>query len=594
MSLSLYYRRLAADSPGSVLLETSLAGAGPSYFFTEPEEWVEAHTLAELPGLFAKLREAQARGLWATGYLSYECGYVWEPKAAPGWQPQPGGLPLAAFGLYVQPSVFASGLPVAEPVSLDPPALAISQEAFAEKVAAIHRWIERGDTYQVNLTDCLRAGFTGHPSLLFSQMMAAQPVAFGAMLRVGERCILSASPELFFEQQGRSITVRPMKGTAPRGRDAAEDREQIEWLAADPKNRAENLMIVDLLRNDLGRIAEPGSVTVQSLFAVERYPSLLQMTSEITATLRPEVGAEQVFASLFPSGSIVGAPKVRTMQIVRELEGRERGVYTGSIGYFAPDGRAVFSVAIRTAVLDREGLQMGVGAGITYDSDAAQEYAECALKGRFLSETPFSLIETMRWENGRCGLLPRHLARLASSAGYFGFACDREQIAARLTGEFGNQPATLRVRLLLARDGSVTVTHTLLVDEPGPFRALLWPEPVHSGDCFLRHKTTRRLLYDRAYKAVREQGLVDALFLNERGELAEGAIHNVLVRHGQRWCTPPLAAGALPGVYRAHLLATMPALEQSSVTPEELLAADEVLVCNAVRGARRVEVVAAS
>lgn len=581
-------RERAAATHGSVLLEGHGASER-SFLFTDPVEWIEARCLSNLPGLLTRLRQAQAEGLWAAGYLSYECGYAWEPKASPDFRPG-NDLPLAAFGLYREPQpCLCRERSCPGKARLENGDLLMDAEAFTRKVEAIHRWIERGDTYQANLTDQFEARFTGSPAELFARMMDAQPVPFGALLRVGERTILSASPELFFHLQGREITVRPMKGTALRGRDAGEDLAQSGWLAADPKNRAENIMIVDLLRSDLGRIAETGSVQVRELFAVERLPSLLQMTSTVTATLRTGVDLHAIFASLFPSGSIVGAPKVRTMQILQELEARERGPYTGAIGFVAPHGEAVFSVAIRTAVLEGERLTMGVGAGITYDSEPASEYAELQLKCAFLREEPFRLIETLRWEAGACALLDRHLTRLQASAGYFGFLYDEAKVRRELEQQAAGLSLEIawKLRFTLGRNGELqwSAPERVPADEQS-LRVLLWPEAVDSRDRFLRHKTTRRAAYDHAFREACGKGFADAVFHNERGVVTEGAIHNIFVRHGSCWRTPPLDAGVLPGIYRAHLLATLPGVMEQEFTMEELLAADEVWLCNAVRGVR--------
>jgi para-aminobenzoate synthetase/4-amino-4-deoxychorismate lyase len=478
-------------------------------------------------------------------------------------------------------------------VGLQSKSLDIPLELFARKVGQIRNYIETGDTYQANLTTRLRASFEGEAVELFNHMMQAQPVEFGALLHIDNCCILSASPELFFRLKGSHITVRPMKGTAKRGRDSQEDAERMQALANDEKNRAENIMIADLMRNDLGRVAEMGSVRIKKLFDVEQFPSVLQMSTEIDALLRPDVTLYELFASLFPSGSIVGAPKLRTMQILRELEGRERGVYTGSIGFFSPDREAVFSVSIRTVVLRDTHLEMGVGAGITYDSTAVDEYRECLLKADFLTETPFSLIETMRWEDGGCALLPLHLARLEASAKYFGFPFSRLALAEvidKATAEWAD-PAASKLRLTLARDGTFSLSGPELVrDEEAPSRAMLWPIPVQSADPFLRHKTTRRQLYDQALSQAHSRGYVDAIFQNERGAVTEGAIHNILVRHGENWRTPPLDAGVLPGVYRAFLLKTMPQLIVAEFSTHDLLTADEVWMTNALRGVRVVTV----
>jgi para-aminobenzoate synthetase/4-amino-4-deoxychorismate lyase len=441
-------------------------------------------------------------------------------------------------------------------------------------VEAIRAWIEAGDSYQVNLTDRFTTSEAPAPDVLFAQMMEAQPVAYGALLHLGAAHILSASPELFFRQENDAVTVRPMKGTAPRGRDSTEDAAAMAALAQDEKNRAEKL------------------------FEVERLPTLLQMSSEISATLRPAVGAYELFAALFPSGSIVGAPKVRTMQILRQLEGRPRGVYTGAIGYFAPERqgmqRAMFSVAIRTAVVRGPAAEMGAGAGITYSSEPAAEYAECLLKADFLREELFQLIETMRIEDGRCALLDRHLERLAASAAYFDFHFQEDTIRAAIEAAClqHSPPQSLRLRLTLDRSGCVRFgAAQRIVPDEYPLQAMLWPEPICSQNRFLRHKTTRRELYDHALVQAQAAGCVDAIFLNERGLVTEGAIHSVMVRHGSGWRTPTLDAGALPGVFRAHLLATMQELEESDFSLEDLLSADEIRLTNAVRGARVVTLV---
>jgi para-aminobenzoate synthetase/4-amino-4-deoxychorismate lyase len=594
-SRTIEYRQLAATEDHAILLEASSLTAGShesSFLFRNPVEWLEARDLSELPMFFLKLEAARAQGLWSTGYFSYECGYHWEPRAALNFTPNHEDLPLAAFGLYLAPTRFtADPSPSGLARGVESPSLAISGEDFQEKVRIIHSYIESGDTYQVNLTDQVQARYTGSALELFAHMMEAQPVEFGALLRLGDRFILSASPELFFCVQGRHILVRPIKGTAARGRDAREDAARMEALANDEKNRAENVMIADLMRSDLGRVAETGSVRVGKLFAVERLPSLLQMSTEITATLRSDVTLYQLFASLFPSGSIVGAPKVRTMQLIQELEGRPRGVYTGSIGYFAPNGESAFSVAIRTAVLQGERLRMGVGAGITYDSVAREEYQECKLKAEFLKDNRFSLIESMRCEGGKCLLLPLHLERLQDSADYFGFRFPRTELLEAIESavrESADQAAS-KLRLELRRDGSWTLSGLeVLEKEPELLRAILWPEPVQSSDRFLRHKTTRRALYNHAARVSHERGYVDAIFQNERGIVTEGAISNIVVKHGDCWLTPPIDAGVLPGVYRTSLLKRMPEIQVVEFSVDQLLGADEVWLTNAVRGMRRV------
>ena len=589
-------RQLVADTPGTILFESSTVSSAQqnrSLLFQDSIHWLEVRDLGQLPDIFTRIDEALALGHWVAGYLSYECGYHWEPTAYPNYQPTPNSLPLAAFGIYAEPTLCApSSTQGANKTGLTGLAVSLTPERYAEQFEQAQRFIAAGDTYQLNLTAEVRAHYTGNPADLFSHMMAAQPVDLGAMLHVGPRYILSASPELFFHQHGRQIVVRPMKGTAPRGSTPSEDDRFAASLAADEKNRAENVMIVDLLRNDLGRIAEFGSVHTDKLFTVQRLPSLLQMTSEIRATLRPDITPYRLFAALFPSGSIIGAPKVHSMQLLRGLEQRDRGVYTGAIGFWSPRGEALFSVAIRTAVLDSDKLTMGIGSGLVTDSLADSEYNECVLKADFLRDQSFGLIETMRWQNGRCDLLQLHLDRLQSSARHFHFRFDRELIQSAIEQQVAKLDAETpyKLRLVLDHRGGCVFNppEPITADEPvEPIRIHLWPTPIDSTNPLLQHKNTRRALYDHARAEGRRQGFADVLFTNEHGHVTEGAIHNIFVRHGTEWRTPPVSDGLLPGVYRNHLLATRTSIIESSLTPEDLRNADEVWLTNAVRGIRR-------
>ena len=579
-----------------MLFETTRAPAtGParSLLFQNPAEWLAVHTLAELPALFREIERAVTAGLWVAGYLSYECGYHWEPTAFPGFKPAAGGLPLACFGVYRKPELLPRMSGAAHTTQgVDAVRLSLSPEQFRSSFTRIQQWIASGDTYQVNFTTTAEAAYPHSSAALFAHMMEKQPVAFGAMLHIGERVILSASPELFFHLRGRQISVRPMKGTSPRGATPADDARLTAELAADEKNRAENIMIVDLLRSDLGRIAVPGSVRVAQLFAVEQYPSLLQMVSEIEAELREDVSTYQLFRSLFPSGSIVGAPKVRTMQLIRELEGRDRGVYTGAIGFFSPQREVMFNVAIRTAVHHGQHVSMGVGSGITADSEAAAEYAECLLKMRFLGDRSFSLIESMRWEHGRCELLARHMDRMAASAAHFGFCFERAAVLAAVE-QYGSalpREGIWKLRLMLDHKGICRFAPAEAIEDDAhePLYACVWPTPVASSDPWLRHKTTRRVVYEQAAREAKNNGCVDAVFTNEHGMVTEGAIHSVFVRHGEQWRTPPVSAGVLPGVYRGWLLERDPSIAEQEVPLGELWTADEIWLTNAVRGRRLV------
>ncbi len=485
----------------------------------------------------------------------------------------------------------------------------VDRDAFTNAIHRIHAYIGEGETYQVNYT--YRLGFRsfGAPTSLYRRLRARQPVAFGAFIALpvesGGGHILSCSPELFLRNSGGRLEARPMKGTASRARVPEGDSEIARMLGEDVKNRAENLMIVDLLRNDLGRIARTGSVKVPKLFAIEPYSTVFQMTSTVDADLAEGTNFPDLLRALFPCGSITGAPKHRTMQLIAELENTPRGLYTGSIGWIEPPasseqacGDFCLSVAIRTLVLDppdasglRQG-RMGVGAGIVIDSRADEEFEECLLKARFLTglDPGFSLFETMLGVGGK-GIrhLDRHLDRLQRSAAALGFACRREAIIEALADQCtGLAPDTLyRIRLALHKDGSTELAVATLEPLPaGPVRLLLAKTPMRADDPFVGHKTTMRGVYDAAVAEAVRQNAFDMLFHNERGEITEGGRSNVFALIDGQWITPPLDAGLLPGVMRSVLLDD-PAwsAREAPLTLEALRRAERIVVCNALRGA---------
>jgi para-aminobenzoate synthetase / 4-amino-4-deoxychorismate lyase len=599
-------------TPGTVLLENSRRGsAGLSRVFTDPVRVLEVRTLADIAKLFPQIEEALRRGHFAAGFFAYECGAFFEPSAM--LRPGRDDELLAWFGIYERcycfdhiTGKFVDGGPrdirgelEFSPVSPPLLSLGIDEEQFTARIEQIHEWIRAGDVYQLNFTFPIHLKTQKRPAALFSRLRAVQPVDYGAFLHCEEgRHILSLSPELFFrvQQEGgkRRITTQPMKGTAARGRTTSEDREIADGLASDPKNRAENVMIVDLIRNDLGRICTFGSVRVEKLFEVERYPTLWQMTSTVTGELRPEIGYEQIFRALFPCGSITGAPKIRAMQLLAQIENHPRGIYTGAIGFFSQE-QTVFNVAIRTLVLEDGETTMGVGSGIVIDSEPKAEFRECRLKAEFLIRTdePFSLIETMLW-NGSYPLIDLHLDRLANSADYFGFSCDRGAIHSALlreTTQFADQRAR-KVRLLLDCDGTMHIVAEpiAVLSDAEPTRISIATERMDPDNRFLFHKTTHRKVYDPAFAAAASAGFNDVLFLNTRGEVTEGAVSNVLMEKDGRWYTPPILCGLLPGVYRRFLLQVRADLEEKILTLDDIGNADAVYICNAVRGLRRAEV----
>ena len=602
------YQSLAAANPGSILLQTSRFDDENyrSYLFTQP-----ARTLSISNGLFDEIDQALASGAYVAGYLAYECGESLQKMDHCGRQNT--NMPSGWFGVYSKACVFdhrtgefegdaPDDYPAEDPkpgesFAIQNLRLGIDEKSYAQKIAAIQEYIRAGDTYQVNFTDQARFDFSGSAMDLFAAMIKSQPVRYNAFIHGGNWQILSFSPELFFRLKDCGIVTRPMKGTARRGADLMEDKQIARWLQNDIKNRSENVMIVDLMRNDLGRICEYGSVRVDQLFAVEKYETLFQMTSEVSGTFRSGVRSSDIFASLFPCGSVTGAPKHRTMEIIQELEGGPRGVYTGAIGFFSPAREAVFSVPIRTVVLENNRGSMGVGSGIVIDSQAEEEYRECLLKFEFLTrrEETFQLLESILWNDGY-SLLPLHLERMESSAAYFGFNFDRTSIHEALedVGKRLACGARTKVRVLLERSGAVKVTHTPVAEQTGSGTVTISTIRVSSSDRFLRHKTTRRQLYDRLYEEALRRGDDEVLFLNERNEVTEGAISNVFAEKDGQWFTPPVECGLLPGIYRRHLLETKPAAAERRLLLEDLASADEVYICNAVRGCRRVTVVPAS
>jgi para-aminobenzoate synthetase/4-amino-4-deoxychorismate lyase len=583
------------------LASTGLAAfaspGGGALVFERPQAMLVARAPSDVAPLLAALDAALAGGAWVAGMLAYE--------AAPGLDRAlvtcaPGPLPLAWFGLFDPPRRLPlaealgmlgapAGAEPSEPVAWSP---SLDDSAYAARVARVREAIARGDTYQVNLTWRLRAPFAGSAPALLARMLQAQPVPHAAYLDLGGHAICSASPELFFRRRGRLLVCRPMKGTAPRGRFECEDEQRAAALASSEKERAENLMIVDMVRNDLGRVSRAGSVRTSRLCRAERYATLWQLTSTVAAESDAPLSA--VLAALFPSASVTGAPKPRTMALIADLEGEPRGAYTGTLGWAGPGGRARFNVAIRTVWVDRRRgvAEYGTGGGVTWDSAAAAEHAESRLKASVLLAAPptFELLETLRWSpTSGYFLLAGHLRRLGSSARYFGFRRDRRVDEALRDLAASLPPVLHRVRLRLARDGAVAVDA-----EPLPFererlrwRVALAPNPVDPTDPLLFHKTTRRDLYDAARAAC--PGCDDVLLWNPDGELTESTVANLVVALDGALVTPPVACGLLPGTFREHLLARGRLVERV-VRREDLARAGGVWLVNSVRGWIRIRI----
>jgi len=575
-------------------------GRERSFRLVQPVGVIEARADGEVGPALDRVEDAARRGLWAAGFVAYE--------AAPGLDPALSvrerergdpfaALPLLWFALFEG----REDVPPFEPVHDDGLATdgvawraSIDRPRYDGSVAAIRERIAAGDTYQVNYTLRLRAELDGDQRYLYRDLCLAQRGGYAAHLSTRRFRVLSASPELFFRIDGDQITTRPMKGTAPRGRWPEEDEEQAARLASSSKDRAENAMVVDLLRSDLGRISLPGTVRAHRLFEAERYETVWQLTSTVRSTLRPGVSLSDAFRALFPSGSVTGAPKVSTMRLIGELEDSPRGPYCGAIGYLAPPGsgepRANFNVAIRTVVLDEESrlAEYGVGGGITYDSSAAGEFEEALAKARVLTarRPSFELFETLRHEPASGFRHVReHLARLEASARYFGFVfvrTDVEAALAKAVAELGG--AEGRVRLELARGGSIrTDVSEQRPSAQGPVRVALHPDPVDPSDVWLYHKTTLRSPYERRHHD--RPDVDDVLLVNDRGEVTESTIANVVVKLAGEWFTPQLASGLLPGTYRAVLLREG-RIRERPIRVVELASAGGLALVSSVRGWR--------
>ncbi len=566
--------------PGFVLLRTG----GAWRVYSQPKKVIATNDPAAIANSLRQMEEHVRAGREVAGFLSYEAGYALEPQLAP-LQSISSDM-LLWFGIFdnaeVLDEIHFHESELMERIEGIVPA--ISRSEYFEKLDAIRELIAAGEVYQINFTYPVEF----KPSLsswqLFVDLCRRHPVPYAAFINTGDRQIVSFSPELFFRIENQNIRVKPMKGTAPRGLTLEQDERRGQELSDSEKNRAENVMIVDLMRNDLSRICRTGSVRTMRLFEVERFPSIWQMTSTIQGELKDGCTIEETFRALFPSGSVTGAPKIRAMQHIARLERSSRGVYTGAIGFFAP-GEAHFNVPIRTVVMQEGHGVLGVGSGITHDSISAEEWEECQWKTAFLTnQVPeFQLLETLLWD-GEYKLLSEHLDRMKASAVYFGYSFDERKIRSELL-EYAAQLSAgpKRVRATSVRDGDVHIEH---VDAPSKRfeRVRIASQRVSSQDRFLYHKTTNRELYDLELKAAVAAGFDDALFFNERGELTEGSIFNVFLVKDGTWKTPPVRCGLLPGTFRARFLRDNPDAREEILSMDDLTSADRIYVCNSVRG----------
>ncbi len=566
-----------------------------SFLFYDFEDFLIFNPGDSLDDFFAKIDCFLRDGFWLSGFFSYEAGYFFEDSLKNLYQPK-STFPIIWLGVSRKPLIIDHKYNDISP-SLDLPLdlgyelsgfkLNITEEEYNSSIAKVKQQIEEGQTYQVNYTLKCKFDFKGSCLGLYLDLRRNQPTSYSAFINTGEHNIASLSPELFFKISQNNILTKPMKGTVSRGLSNSEDRDLEAWLAQDIKNRSENIMIVDLLRNDLGKISRTGSVKVEKLFQVERYRTLHQMTSTVTGVLNDGIGYQQLFKSLFPSGSVTGAPKISTMRIIRELEKEPRHLYTGSIGYISPDREACFNVAIRTIVFDKNKAEMGVGGGITYDSLDKAEYKEAVLKADFLNKdfSGFNLIETIRWDRARgYYLIEEHISRIFNSALYFQIPLNIEILRERLSSlEKEFKEDRYRVRLTLDMEGDIKIEFSLLSNISCPVRVKTSSTKINPDNVYLYHKTTQRNIYDRERAEAIKEGFFDVLYTNIEGELTEGAISNVFLSINGELYTPFVRSGLLPGVLREHLL-TKSGVKEKILYKEDLFLADKVYIANSLRG----------
>ncbi|HJV46196.1 MAG TPA: aminodeoxychorismate synthase component I [Bacillota bacterium] len=553
-----------------------------SILFQNPIETIMANHVDDIIPALRRIENWTKKGYYAAGYLAYEAAPAFDSSFEVNNETSE--LPLLWFGIFDQPHTACMAESSEFQVSNWLPYT--SQEHYDSCIQEIRDAISRGDTYQVNYTIRLQATFSGDDFGFYRKITKNQQANYSAYLHMGRYRILSASPELFFAKKDRHIITKPMKGTVSRGRYTKEDEQKSAWLYESEKNRAENLMIVDLLRNDLGKICTMGSIDVTHLFDIERYPTVFQMTSTIEGKLRPEIEMVDIFSALFPCGSITGAPKIQTMREINRLEDTPRGVYCGSIGYIQPNGDAIFNVAIRTVVIDslKEEAEFGVGGGITWDSTAQGEYQEVIDKAKLLTQDSidFELLETLLLENGEYFLLSRHMEKLTQTAKYFRIDLDPSAVLSELEKyKELDLEEVQRVRLLVSKSGRVKIEGTpFQPDSATSSMVQLANQPICSSNLFLYHKTTYRDFYNAL--RIQDEEVFDTLLWNERGEVTEFTFGNIVVELQGVKYTPPVTSGLLPGTFRKELIERGIIFEKV-ILLAELREAEQIWFINSVR-----------
>ena len=598
MNLENYLNHII-ENPGTAIFYTpSVYEDSLTYIFGSSPEIVITAGKKNFFESLAKADEYIKKGFSGFGLISYEAGYLLEKKLSKLLEDNDD--PLLKFYFFDKDKVevinsneieflFDGGLDDYQIKNFN---LNTTKQEFSDSIDKIRNYISEGDTYQVNYTIKGKFKFEGDLVSLFKQMIFNQSAKYSAFINTGDSYILSLSPELFFSTEEKLITVRPMKGTGKRGVNSVADSLSFYSLRNSEKNRAENLMILDLLRNDLGRISEFGTVRLRKLFFVEKYETLLQMVSEVVSVLKDKVNFQEIIKNIFPCGSVTGAPKISTMEIIKEVEKEKRGIYTGTIGLFHQD-KKIFNVAIRTISLkqdeNKNGIdgEIGIGSGIVWDSKPEKEYDEVLLKSKFLTEPDpyFEIFETLKFSNGEFERLNMHLNRMRDTASFFLFKFDENHILGALRKEISdyNSEEEFRVKIILNKWGKVKVEIKETSPMPGEIKIII-SDKIISENKFQYFKTTNRDLYSSEHRQYYEKGFFDVIFINEKQQVAEGAITNIFIRKSGLLYTPPLSSGILSGVYRKHWLQTNINIKEEILFKDDLLIADEIILTNSLRG----------
>lgn len=583
------------DNPCAAFFYTpSLYKKAWSYLFIKPLEIIAVYKKEDLDYAFRVIHKLIDKGYYGYSLINYEAGFLFEEKLSNFISDDNEKLiqffffdNKAAHQLKSSKIIFNDFS--SEKYSVTNFKLNRSETQFFDDIKKIKHYIKEGETYQVNYTVKGKFNFIGSYSAFYQKLLLNQSARYSAFINNDENILISLSPELFFKTDGNWIYSKPMKGTIRRGFNHCFDALSVKELETGEKNKAENVMIVDLIRNDFGRICCYGSVKAPELFHIEKYESLFQMVSEVEGKLRKKTKMLEILQNIFPCGSVTGAPKIRTMEIINEIEKEIRGIYTGSIGLITPN-EFKMNVAIRTITINKntsDGI-MGLGSGIVWDSNPQSEYEEVLLKSKFLTEPLdyFEIFETMRYENGKIKFLEQHLARIKSAADYFLFKFSEKKIRKQIVKSIAelDEQESSKIRLTLNKLGEIRVELSHILKLSKKVSVIISQNKINSTDKFRHFKTTNRKLYDDEYSHYNSKGYYEVLYLNENDDIAEGSRTNIFLRKGNVWFTPNLDSGALPGIYRNYFIQNNLNVVEKNIAVEDLIEADELLLTNALRG----------